>query len=146
MTHVRQSIRAAIQTALAGVVPGRVYKSRYYPDEVLPAIGVYTNSESVESHADALNDPKWYSRFAQVWVEIKVAAALNADDEVDALCASVESALAADQTLGGLSQDVEYQGAAHLSGGAGTERQVMVARLTYRVWYRTSAADPETPL
>lgn len=123
---------------------GRVYSSRVYPDNTLPAIGIYANAEESSAENDALSVPRRYTRNLDIVVEIKATAALAVDDAVDDLAAQVEALLAADRTLNSLAADTELVGTAH-SMTAG-ERPLMVARLTYRVWYRTNASDAETAL
>lgn len=148
MSHVRQQIREQIQAQLLGdsnvsaTVGTRVYRSRAYPDNVLPVVGVYANTERDENVRD-IEFPKLYNRNLDVVVEIKAKAVSDVDDTVDLLAAYVEAELGSDQTLGGLTQDLVLLATDSRVVGEG-EKALMVARLTWRAWYRTTAADPET--
>jgi hypothetical protein len=142
--HVRQKIRERVQADLLALAGGRVYSSRVYPDTTLPAIGIYANTEESGAENDSLTVPRRYTRNLDIVIEIKATAAANVDDAVDDLAAQVEALLAADRTLNSLATDTELVSTAH-SQTAG-ERPLMVARLTYRVWYRTNASDAETAL
>lgn len=145
MAHVRKQIRDAVESTLTSgvaLVSGRVYGSRVYPltKEKLPAIAVYTTSESSGIMTMGL---RTLLRELSLNVDVYVSVNDTFDDNVDAICLQVEEAIAANYTLGGLSKDtilvsteVDYDG--------DTENPVGVARLTYTVQYVTTVGDVET--
>lgn len=145
MSHVRKQIRDAVETTLrsgVSLVSRRVYGSRVYPltKEKLPAIAVYTTSESSNIMTLGL---RTLMRELSLNVDVYVSINDTFDDNVDAICLQIEEAIAANYTLGGLSKDtilvsteVDYDGE--------TENPVGVARLTYTVQYVTTVGDVET--
>ena len=147
MAHSREQIRNAAATALSALAGGRVYKSRVYPADVLPAIGVFTTNETARNDGFLTGavGAKRYNRELDLVVEILAEAIADVDAEVDTLASAVETQLAADYTLGGIAVDCELFGTTVDLEGDG-DVPLAVARLTFRVWYRTTAAAPDTPL
>lgn len=147
MSHVRQQIRDTIATALtSGVtsVYGRVYTSRFYPmrDTDTPGICVYTLIE--QSSSLSMGESR-LMRVLNVAVDIYATATNDADDTVDALAASVEAAVGADPTFGGIAKDSTIISTEIDLSGDG-ETPFVLARLTYSVEYVTSGANAETAL
>lgn len=145
MAHVRKQIRDKISQLLSSgvsLVSSRVYGSRVYPltEAKLPAITVYTGGEASELNTMGL---KTLSRTLSVSVDVYARATQTLDDDLDAICVQVESAIASQYTLNGLSKntvlsstDIDFSGDA--------EQPVGVARLTFDVLYHTSIDDAET--
>jgi hypothetical protein len=145
MKHHRQVIREKVASILApiGIT---VHRTRIYPYDALPAISVYVNQErATNENSSALNTPARYTREAELVVEVLAEAVTGVDDTVDDYVAQVEAELAADLTLDGTVTECILERTAFQSYGDG-EKPVMSARLSYRVWYRTTAADPETAI
>lgn len=139
MSHVRQQIRSAISTALAGIAP--VYTSRAYPIEqaALPVLLVYTNNEEVAEGAPLAV----VQRLLEVEV-VAVADGDDVDDQLDSLIADVEAVLNA-STLGGLVVHLLPRGLQMTISTEGS-RPIGRATLNLEALYRTSMTDPETSI
>lgn len=146
MKHARQLIREAVETQLAGISGVTFARSRAYKVLGLPAISIYANTEnSSAENLDSLNTPRRYTREVNVVVEIVVESVSGADDAVDDYAAQVEAALAADLTLNSTAIDSTlYTTSIDFDGSS--DKPLVIARLSYRVWYRTTALDPETAI
>ena len=143
MKRSRQKIREAVAANLAGIAT--VYTSRIYPKLTLPVISVYGNNEQSEGEATEAVGPQRYSRRLTLEIEITAEATEGADDAVDDLSAQVEAAMAADRWLGGLAEETGLA-ATRMSFANAGDTQVATAPLSYLVWYRTHASDPENPI
>lgn len=145
MSHARQQIREAVETALAGITSATKYTSRVYPLISLPAISIYTRREDADDENELLNTTRRYTRRLELTVEIAAEAISGVDDTVDTLAVSVEEALESDRTLGGACTDIrQLSWSMDLSGDA--EKPIALARLVYEIWYRTLATDVENAL
>lgn len=139
MSHVRTQIRDAVAEALAPIA--FVHRSRYWPLEMgeLPAILVYAGSEESEASSfDVLE------RRLQVIVEI-ISQASPPDTTMDDLIVRAEAALGTDVGLGGKALHC-LLAATDISVSGEGSAPITRARMTYVAHYRTSFADPETPL
>lgn len=143
MPHIREQIRNRFATLLGSLVGGRVYTSRVYSVDVLPAIGIFANQET--STQDPVLAAARLNREVDVIVEIAAEAISDVDATVDAIASSVEAAIAADPTMSGLAVDVYLTGTAMEIEDAG-DIPLAFARLTYRAWYRTTAANPDAAI
>jgi hypothetical protein len=143
MPHVREQIRNTVATLLSGIAGGRVYTSRVYPLEILPAVGIFANSEI--STQDPNLAAARLNREVDLVIEIAAEAISDVDATVDAIASSVESALAANPTLSGIAVDVTLTGTTIEIEDAG-DIPLAFARLTYRAWYRTTAANPDAAI
>lgn len=148
MSHQRQVIREAVKAQLvAGSTPAgsRVFETRFVPyrNVELPAIAVY----SLEEHIDAESKttaPRELTRNLSLMIEAAVKvnpSTNNVDDDLDALCLSIEKAMDKDETFGGAASrsclsDVD------IIVSEESDRPVAVARMTYDVRYYTYAPDP----
>lgn len=140
MTHVRTQIRRAAVNALEGI-DATVYASRVLPLEEaeLPALLVYTNAEQIETEGVGSLD-----RMLDLVVDAK-AQSTDIDTDLDNLVADVESAIAADPTLGGLVIDC-LPASVEISISAEGAQLTGVARISFVARYRTTAIDPETAI
>lgn len=148
MTHQRHLIRDAV-VALLVAMPQTAAGARVFPNRVIPVqhrevpmIAVYTLREDVKPYSDS---PRILKRTLELGITI--IEARTEDDPVDALvdliAEQVEAKLRVDRTLGGLCQDVIYNGfdaafdhkGLELTGGG---------RLRYQVIYETT--EPEGDL
>lgn len=145
MAHVRQQIRDAVATTLTSavtLVSSRVYTTRVHPlnEANLPAISVYTGSESSERYNVGVTD---INRTLSLEIDIYVRETGTFDDDVDAIAVQVEEAMAGDFTIGGLvKSSVLISTAIQFDGEA--DQILGVAKLTYQVRYVTSLTDVET--
>jgi len=143
--HHRQVIREAVATLLSPI-SATIHRTRVYRLASLPAISVFVGSESItEENSSHLNTPKRYSRQAELQIDVSVEATSNVDDVVDDLVAQVEARLAADPTFTTEVPDSTLTRTSFESNGDG-DTPYMTASILYRVWYRTTAADPENAL
>ena len=145
MAHVRQQIRDAVATRLTsqvGLVSSRVFTTRVHPlnEALLPAISVYTGSESSERYQAGVTD---MNRELSLEVDVYVRETSSFDDDCDAIAVQVEEAMAGDFTIGGLakssvltSTEIQFDGEA--------DQILGVAKLTYQVRYVTALNDVET--
>ena len=139
MSHVRTQIRDRVATLLAGV--GTVHKSRAWnvAEAALPVILVYTNSEEIDAE-----DFEVLERRLQLVVEPIVQAA-TVDTTLDGLVADIEAAIGADVGLNGAATHCLLTGIEIFTSTEGSA-PIARARMTYVAHYRTTFADPETPL
>lgn len=114
MSHPRQEIRDAmfsiLQTALASQGILNFSKNRFrkfWEEEELPAVTVYTLSETSEIFDTA---PRSLKRTLTLAVEVTVQDNEGLDDTVDNLALLIENAIYADETLGGKAWDVVLTG------------------------------------
>lgn len=151
MSHVRQQIRERVATTLAssGSSAGsRVYSTRVVSldETLLPAICVYTMRD--EGAVEYEGSPRSYMRTLALVIEAYARVASDLDDALDSLCVSIEEALAADRFVNNLAFETEYLMTEILltaiQGTDGGDRQIGVARLTYRVRYQVNETDVET--
>ncbi len=142
MTHHRQRIRQEfareIQVATAGLVKS-VVASAYLPARGLPTICVYVESEAAVFQNSRLE------RVVTVVAKVIVAAATNADDLLDDICAEIESAV--DPKLDGLADDGKLSSTRfEIEQDEKATWQIMSALLSYRFLYATSATIAGTAL
>ena len=148
--HVRKLIRDEIKTQLTGLstTGANVFSHRVYPvqEGVLPAIIVYTSSESANrSTIGGFGNIASISRVLSVSVEAYVKATANVVDTIDTIAEEVEVALGDDETLGGLSEDIQLVNTS-IEITADGDQPVGVLKMDYEVVYRTTAGDPTTAL
>lgn len=147
MAHVRQQIRERVASLLTTAnVASIVAQSRVYP--LMPgnvAALVYATNETVE--AATLTYPRKLSRTLSLIVEVMrrnaAASSGDLDDSLDTLCVAVEEAIAADQTLNGLADDIILASTQVTMSGDG-DAPIGVARMEFIVSYRTTETDVET--
>jgi len=143
MKHARQKIREAAAAILVAAIPG-VVVSRSNQGKVMahPHIDVYIQSEQSEMANNTIGAPRNYLRTASLVVAASIKASESADDEVDDIAAQIEAAMAADLSLGDTCQDIELYSTIIEQE---TRAEVLYARaeLSYRVWYYTTALNPE---
>lgn len=145
--HPRQQIREAVKARLLNqtAAGSRVSKTRVitYRQLELPAISVYTPVESVEPDESRNTAPRELTRAAQLIIEGVVQQTADVDDALDALALEVETAMHADETLGGKADDSLLESTETTLTEDG-DRLVGVVRLVYSVVYRTFAPEAVT--
>lgn len=144
MGHARQDIRDAVYNTLtAASVADSVSKSRVYPlaADTVTAVLIYTNSEVVTD--TTLTYPRKFNRELTLVVECVSRDPNFLDDRIDAVAASVENAIGADNTLGGFVKDCVLIDTAITMDSSG-DAPIGSARLQFRVVYRTDETDAGT--
>lgn len=137
MTSKRKSIRHAIAAALTGNTSAgaNVFASRTrsIPASKLPAILVYTSSETAEVFNQS---PRELRRTLSVGIEIAARADDDLDDALDDIAEQVERVMSEHQTLSGTASDVLLTGT-EITLTKDGDNQHGAAILTYEVTYYT---------
>lgn len=145
MKHYRQTIRESV-AALLAPIDAAIHRTRIYPMTALPAISVQINNErATHENRGPLNAAPRYTREADLTIEVAHEAKADVDDAVDDLVAQVEARMGADVTLGGSVEESILTRTSFITSGDG-DTPYMIATITYRAWYRTTASDPETAI
>lgn len=141
MPHARQQIREAVGTLLTGLVTTgpNVFESRVYPHDKLPAIAIYTLNEAVEATTQEGNQ----TRRLVLLVEGRAKVNSDVDDTLDDIAAEVETALLADQDLGGLIKILELS-ETEIELMDDLEKPAGIIRPLFNVIYRANESDPST--
>ena len=149
--HQRQAIRDAIAATLISGVPlvdSKVFKSRVFPmnEASLPGICIYTTDETAEIVTTA-GFPRSSQRNTTVRIEISVKGIGAIDDQVDAICAQVEIAMAQNIGLNQTAVDNQYTGLEISLNGDNTDNRqgekTGVAIMTYDILYFVPENNPE---
>ena len=140
--HVRQQIREYFATNLNNLTTTgtRVHESRVYPLDTLPALVIYTKSETSEPlviHTDRV-----MQRDLSVIVEGYAKGTSNFDDTIDTICKEVEEAIAADTTLGGLAKDTFLE-STEIEFNAEGEQPMGFVSLTFLTKYYVQETNPD---
>jgi hypothetical protein len=140
--HIRQQIREKIGTTLTGLntTGSRVYESRVYPLETVPALVIYTKAES--SEPIVIGTDRVMSRELSVVVEGYAKATSNFDDTIDTISKEVEEAIAADRTLDGLAKDC-YLESTEIEFNAEGEKPLGYVSLTFLTNYYVKETNPD---
>lgn len=150
MAHHRQAIRDAVTTAVTGLTTTgtRVFKSRKYPlqEAELPGLLVYALTE--EATPITLGYPRYLDRVLTVRVVGVAKANASLDTTLDNIAAEVETALAADYTLGGLVIELHLANTELMMQTINDEeisdKPIGVVALDWSVLYRTIETTPGT--
>ncbi len=146
MAHVRQQIRKKVGVIVTGLASGAgVHTSSVYnlqPGDSR-ALKIYTLSEGVER--DTQKYPRGTQRQLQLIIEAIAKSTVDLDDVLDALCAEVEAAIAADISLGGLVKDV-YLETTTIEFNGGADQPHGMATMSWIVEYRVRETEPEVVL
>lgn len=145
MAHVRKQIRDRLVALLTGlpttgqnVFPGR---TRPLGADHPPTLLVYAIEEPADLQSGG--EPPTQGRALTVAIEGRVIGPDVPDDALDAIAAEVETAIGANQLLGGLVKEVTLT-ATRITTQAPGQSQAGEARLEYRVTYFTNEGAPET--
>ncbi len=143
MAHARQAIREAVAAAVTGLAStgARVFQSRMHAQDALPCLLVTTNGEEVSR--EDLGDLE--ERELDVEVVGVAKAAADVDDDLDDIAAEVETAIGANNTLGGRVKRMHLTGI-RIEFDDELEQPVGLVRITYRCTYYTNAGVPGTTL
>lgn len=145
MAHVRQQIREYFGTTLTGLTTTgtRVHESRVYPLESLPALVIYTKSET--SEPVVIGSARELLRELEVVVEGYAKATTNFDDTIDTICKEVEEAIAADPTLNNVAKDA-FISSTEIDFNSEGEKPLGFVTMTFTVQYHTHENDVETAI
>lgn len=142
--HVRRQIRDAALTALTGLATtgAHVYASRVdeLQDTNLPALRIITNDEQVD--IDSMGASRLVERTLTLVVEACVKENDTFDDTLDQIFKEVETAIAANQGMGG-AKYVQLGSIEVEMSGEG-EKDVGIGRMTFEVYYITAFNAPDT--
>lgn len=143
MKHARQTIREAVGALLksAAITGTRVYENRLYPVQSndLPCLLVITNGD--RSQNTSVNSNPTQQRDVDVQIKAVVKASIDLDDDMDELCAQVETAIAGASFSFKGSQ--VYLGTDQKESAIGNQ-PVGESTLFYRFTIRTKENDPLT--
>lgn len=150
--HVNRQVRDEFRSRLLGIsaiASATTNRGADLTDSDLPAAIVLTGTDEVSVESKPTATERALLR-REIPVEVVVVAdgdSETLDDDLDALRASAEAAIAADDDLGGLAQDVTHTGA-DLDMGTDEEGHRWYAFLTlgWTVVVWTREGDPETAL
>ena len=150
MPHVRRQIVAAAKRALSAlstVAAANVHAGRAAPvaSTAAPYLLLYAREERAESVSSRGQGDRRLQRVLTLVVEAVTAEAADSDELIDAIALEVETALAADPTLGDLAKDLVYSGIA-IDGKVEGESRTGIARIEFTILYHTSARAADTPL
>lgn len=144
MAHVRQQIRDAVVVAVTNLTTtgSNVFRSRVFPLESakLPALAVYTKSESIEY--ETMNFPRSTNRTLNLGVEAFVKSSNNFDNLLDNIAVEVEEALTTNATLQNLVKDTRIASFEADYSGDG-ETTIGIGRFDVVLEYRTLENDVE---
>jgi hypothetical protein len=147
MGHPRKEIRQAVAAQISGetAAEDRVYTTREVPYKRggVPAIAVYTPEEEVDGETPTA--PRELVRSLQVFIEGVCVGGETVDDTIDDLAEEIETAMHADETLGGKAGDsILSRTETAVFEDAG--KSFGLVRLVYVVMYQTYApAEVSTP-
>jgi hypothetical protein len=146
--HIKQQIRDAAVTALTGLTTTttKVFAAREFPLQAanLPGICIYTDNEEQEP-GTLQRSGRRIIRNLELMVLAYVADTGDIDATLDTIAKEVETALAADVTLGGLAKDLLPVSQVKERDAEGETKAVSVAML-FNVEYHTAQAAPDVAL
>lgn len=123
----------ALLIAAATVAGSRVYSSRYYPLDVLPAIAVYPKNDRHLEYTDL--HTRQEQREQELIIELAITANSDADLALLDFEREVRLAIHADALLGQRLQQLVPDLTVVEQGEAGEDPPVLLARMTYRAEY-----------
>jgi len=123
------------------VYPGRVSP---IPAEDLPALRLYVDDEAIELGTASV--PMQLARTTSVRVEAVAALLDGLDDTLDAMADEIETAIAGDDTLGGLLNEPLRLVAIEPDRTASADKPHGQITLTFAAHYETEAGSPDVAL
>lgn len=141
MAHVRTQIRQALIVRLTGLqtTGNNVMPTRYGVFATLPGIRIYAESEDKQDELMGGRQQR------QVVFIIEATAKQNAtlEDTLDQIALEVETAVATDQTLGGLCKGgMRYDGIGDFRADDNTDQPVGIWPLQFVAAYDVDAGSP----
>jgi len=96
MSHVREQLRKAVATVVTGLTTTgtKVYTNRVYPVDVTdcPCLVITSTGDDIE--AQTIHHPYMQMRQTRIQIEAYAEGATGFDDQIDTICAEVETAIA----------------------------------------------------
>jgi len=145
MPHARTQIRDAAVTLLTGltttganIVAGRVWK---HDDSKVAVLSVTTNNDTLVDDQQSLDSKE--TRSARLVIDGEVRAQADSDATLDLIDAEVQTALMADDTLGGLVKFLEFVSAEKEISEDG-DRAAGKVSIEYEFVYRIDRTAPIT--
>lgn len=145
MAHVRSQLRDTLKALLSGSGTPAISERRVtpYPDNLTGDINIEVMGEQI---ADETMGDTHQTRIVMVRITPAARGATGAvEDQIDDMCVFVESAIAADPTLGGLAQTYEYRGA-QIEFTAAGDKPFGAAGMMFAFTVYTDRSDPETSI
>lgn len=144
MSHIRKQIRDAIKAALTGLA---LTGSRVYVNRLSPVAATDTPCLVIQTPSEDLNNlrllgPVHYERTLAVTIDAYVSGA-TLDDQLDAVCAQIEPAIANAGSLSGLTDYPLTLESVRFEFEDQASPPVAVARLRLTAQTTTLAATPE---
>ena len=96
MSHVRQQLRDAVASVLTGLTTTgtRVFTNRVYPADVSDCPCLIVRSDGDDVEAQTIHQPYLQVRQTRIQIEAYAEGATGFDDQIDTICAEVETAIA----------------------------------------------------
>lgn len=129
----------SVHPGLSGCYTGRVQPTHV---SRMPFAAIETGNETSERHSDQYSE----LRTVRAIVRLYATADEHLDDTLDSLAESVESLLANDQTLGGITESFEYKGAdPDVTSAASVEAGTLALEYECRyIWSPTATVNDFT--
>lgn len=145
MTHVRQSLRAAVVAAVTGLptTGARVRTGRVYPLQEADLPGLEVNTVAEEAEPQSLSFSGVLARAVTVEVVGRARATAAIADVLDAIAEEVEGALAGAVTVSGVQVALDYAGADIQFSGE-VDQPVGAVALRFTAQLFTLASAPGT--
>jgi hypothetical protein len=143
--HARTIIRKSVASLLKNskvflkTIGERIYESKVYPIDAVPAIVVYTPNEQVIDYT--ISFPRTQTRQLILAIEIYAKENTSIDQISDSLSLEVEEILSTDPTLGSLVKDLALNSSETILSGDG-DKPIAVTTLTYHLTYRVKENSP----
>ena len=146
--HARQLIREAIATAVTGLTTTGtdVFTNRVHPygDDDLPNISIYAAREPETVEDDGEMGP-YQLRILPIDIVARVKTTTELDDQLDDICAEVETALTGSATVKALVKDIRLISTEISLDGEG-EKPVGSASMVWQIIYRVDGSGPTAPV
>ena len=138
--HVREQILAALVLLLTGLVTtgSNVSRRRTIAQGITPALNIYWSDDVPDYEQGKLGSVPLHS----LSLHIEGITKGEAETQANLIASEVDVALYADQTLGGIAVGIERGPTEILLEGEG-EQQVLVADMTYEIFYRSAEGIPD---
>ena len=141
--HARKQIRDAFVAALTGLTTTglNVFSGRVYPvhDSILPGLNVMARNEEISADTGELISQ---NRQLSVVVQGHAKEGSGVDDELDKICAEVETAVFNDVALGNLCRCLDLS-TTEYENNSEAEQELGICTMTFSVKYITNNGEPE---
>ena len=138
MTSKRETVLAALFSALQGVADAAVYRNESLGLRVPPAAGLVILFDGDPGEPEVLLSPLTYIYTHQAELDVIVTADEFKEGRLDEICGQVAAVLDADRTLGGLCDWIEASAPAPTEISIEAGATVHAAALTLTLIYATT--------